>query len=259
MSRCMCPTARSSLCLLVPLLALLAGCATDPGASASPKQDSAGAPPPAAFEIRELDETPAPTFQARPAYPTKFAKNKVTGSAVVEFIVAADGRVVGARAVSASQPEFGAAAVAAVERWRFTPGRKKGRAVATRMQVPIHFELDEPPLSETLGAALRAATTQAHLPAIDISRLDVMPTPRSQARPNFPAHLREKGVQGNAVIDIIVDVNGDVRNAFVLRATHPELGDAALAAVAQWKFKPGQLRGRVVNTHMQVPIVFTAN
>jgi TonB family protein len=44
-----------------------------------------------------------------------------------------------------------------------------------------------------------------------------------------------------------------------VRATHPEFGDAAVDAVAQWKFKPGILRERVVNTHMQVPVVFVVN
>ncbi len=32
---------------------------------------------------------------------------------------------------------------------------------------------------------------------------------------------------------------------------------AAVAAVSQWKFAPGQKNGIAVGTHMQVPIVFT--
>ena len=35
--------------------------------------------------------------------------------------------------------------------------------------------------------------------------------------------------------------------------------EAAVAAVSQGKFKPGRKGGGDVNTHMQVPIVFTLN
>ena len=99
----------------------------------------------------------------------------------------------------------------------------------------------------------------APLDAIDVSRLDVMPRPQFQARPVYPTALRRAGVRGEALVDFIIDVNGDVRNAFAIRATHPDFGASAVASVAQWKFSPGQKGGRVVNTHMQVPIVFTIN
>lgn len=38
-----------------------------------------------------------------------------------------------------------------------------------------------------------------------------------------------------------------------------QFGEAAVAAVSQWKFKPGRKGSEDVNTHMQVPIVFTLN
>ena len=38
-----------------------------------------------------------------------------------------------------------------------------------------------------------------------------------------------------------------------------EFESAAVQAVSKWKFKPGRKGGRAVNTHMQVPIVFTLN
>lgn len=93
-----------------------------------------------ALEIRELDQVPIPTFQARRAFPASHAKKGLVVSALVDFIVDANGDVVRARAARATHPEFGEAAVAAVQRWKFKPGRKNGRAVATHMQVPINFE-----------------------------------------------------------------------------------------------------------------------
>jgi len=48
-----------------------------------------------------------------------------------------------------------------------------------------------------------------------------------------------------------------VRNATLVRASNPEFGAAAVAAVSRWSFKPGRKAGHPVFTHMQVPIEFT--
>ena len=94
--------------------------------------------------------------QTRPVYPIKMRQASVQASAVVDFIVTAEGDVVGAKLIRiATQPdlkeeaemeahlEFGAAAVAAVAQWKFDPGTKDGNPVATKMQVPIVFTLSE--------------------------------------------------------------------------------------------------------------------
>ena len=60
-------------------------------------------------------------------------------------------------------------------------------------------------------------------------------------------------------VDLIVDPNGEVRNATALRSSQREFEAAAVEAVSRWRFKPGRRAGRNVATHMQVPIVFTLN
>ena len=111
--------------------------------------------------------------------------------------------------------------------------------------------------STSIGPRQDAALVVAD--TFDISRLDVMPQPVFQTRPQYPFQLRKAGVSGEAVVDFIVDINGEVRNAYALRATHDSFGEAAVASVVQWRFKPGKKAGRDVNTHMQVPIVFSLN
>ena len=90
----------------------------------------------------------------------------------------------------------------------------------------------------------------------DISFLDRIPQAIVQVRPAYPDKLRAARVSGQALVDFIVDTNGDVRNAFASSATAPEFGVAAAQAVSRWKFRPGQRGTVTVNTHMQVPIVF---
>jgi protein TonB len=93
----------------------------------------------------------------------------------------------------------------------------------------------------------------------DISMLDVTPSAKFQARPQYPFEMRRAGIAGEVVVDFIVDTNGDVQNAFALRSSQREFEAAAVQAVMKWKFKPGRKGGRDVPTHMQVPIVFTLN
>jgi protein TonB len=95
------------------------------------------------FDISMLDQTPVPRFQARPQYPFEMRRAGISGEVVVDFIVDTNGDVQNAYALRSSQREFEAAAVQAVSKWKFKPGRKGGRDVPTHMQVPIVFTLNE--------------------------------------------------------------------------------------------------------------------
>jgi periplasmic protein TonB len=95
------------------------------------------------FDISMLDQQPAAKFQARPQYPFEMRRAGIAGEVVVDFIVDTNGDVQNAFALRSSQREFEAAAVQAVSKWKFKPGRKGGRDVPTHMQVPIVFTLNE--------------------------------------------------------------------------------------------------------------------
>jgi len=87
------------------------------------------------FDPSKLDQVPQ--------YPFEMRRAGITGEVLVEFIVDANGDVRNAFAVRSTQREFETAAVQAVSKWKFKPGRKGGRAVNTRMQQPISFSLAE--------------------------------------------------------------------------------------------------------------------
>jgi len=93
----------------------------------------------------------------------------------------------------------------------------------------------------------------------DPSQLDQQPIAKFQARPQYPFEMRRAGISGQVVVDFIVDSNGEVRNAFAASSSQHEFEAAAVQAVSKWKFRPGRKSGHSVNTHMQVPIVFTLN
>lgn len=96
--------------------------------------------PPA--EVMRPDEPPQSIQQRKPEYPLPLRYLGVAGEVTVEFVVDAGGAVRDAHTVEASHAAFGPPAVAAVREWTFRPGRKNGRPVATRMRVPVIFELE---------------------------------------------------------------------------------------------------------------------
>jgi protein TonB len=91
---------------------------------------------------------------------------------------------------------------------------------------------------------------------LNLSELDKKPTPIKRVQPVYPAELKAARVSGEAVISFVVDVDGSVRNAQVEIATEPAFGEAALAAVAAWKFEPGSKNGTPVACQLTLPLRF---
>jgi periplasmic protein TonB len=94
------------------------------------------------FAPGSLDQQPQPRLQASPQYPYEMKRQGIEGTVVVEFIVDPEGNVRNAAIVSTPNEEFSDSALAAVGKWVFRAGRKDGRAVYTRMRVPMEFVLD---------------------------------------------------------------------------------------------------------------------
>jgi TonB family protein len=93
----------------------------------------------------------------------------------------------------------------------------------------------------------------------DLAKLDQAPRARFQARPQYPFEMRRERVNGEVVVDFVVDANGAVQKAYALRSSRREFEAAAVEAVSKWIFNPGRKGGLDVQTHMQVPIVFTVD
>jgi RNA polymerase sigma factor (sigma-70 family) len=107
------------------------------------------------------------------------------------------------------------------------------------------------------GKTTRSARLDDGQPVYDISRLDQMPKMMNQNRPKYPAEMQQAGSTGEALVDFVVGADGLVYNAYAATSTDKAFAESAVEAVSQWVFKPGQVGGQNVYTHMQVPIVFS--
>jgi len=72
----------------------------------------------------------------------------------------------------------------------------------------------------------------------------------------YPTIMRDSRTNGRAVVELIVDENGRVRenSARVVETTHPTFGDAALRAVQRFRFRPAKMGGVPVAVRVTIPI-----
>jgi protein TonB len=78
-----------------------------------------------------------------------------------------------------------------------------------------------------------------------------------QSRVVYPELAIRAGVEGQVVVQFVVDERGNVVDPVVLRTPNPLLTEAALTAVTESRFTPGQQRGRPVSVRYAVPVTFT--
>lgn len=96
-------------------------------AAFSPSIDDASAVVSVRWEA--LAAPPERLATAAPVYPEALKPRRLSGSATVGFVIDEEGRVRVPVAVAATDPAFAEAAVRAVQQWRFSPPRQRGRPV----------------------------------------------------------------------------------------------------------------------------------
>ena len=75
------------------------------------------------------------------------------------------------------------------------------------------------------------------------------------AQPVYPAIAKAGHVQGVVEVSIIIDANGNVERAQIVKSI-PQLDKAALDAVKQWKYAPTIVSGAAVPVTMVVQVTF---
>jgi TonB family protein len=72
----------------------------------------------------------------------------------------------------------------------------------------------------------------------------------------YSVNMRRQGMQGEALLDFVIDEKGNTRNIVVVSASTREFGAAAASALAECKYIPGKKDDRIVRTHLQLPLSF---
>ena len=147
------------------------------------------------------EQRPVARVMPQPQYPYEMSRAGIPGWVKVEFVIDAKGEVISAKVAQSSHREFEKAALAAISKWRFVPGKKDGKAVNVRATQVLEFNLD------TFAV--------------------------------YPRELLLNGVEGQATVRYSVDDKGRAIGVVAVKATHPEFAAAARAAIMAGDYAAG--------------------
>jgi TonB family protein len=131
---------------LAAMLLVVALPGTPPQASQQPPAPatrSAAWPPEGVLRLKSVAGLEAPRVikDVKPKYSPGAMDAKTQGNVKMEAVVLADGTVGEVRVTHSLDRELDEAAVQAMKRWRFAPGKKDGVAVPVLVEVEMTFSL----------------------------------------------------------------------------------------------------------------------
>ena len=118
---------------------------------------------------------------------------------------------------------------------------------------PSHME--PPRTSDEVAKAPSASEATAHAPKQ--AKVDAPPKPRKTIRPDYPKGARQRGEQGDVVLEIRVGADGLVDHVYVVESCgHSELDEAAVRAAKAARFTPAKAGGRSVASTARLTLTF---
>lgn len=198
-------------------------------------------------------------------YPQSAIVANAEGVVYVGVHIGADGKVADAKVNSVmpvARTDLADAALAAVKTWTFNPRIVDGNAVASETTVSVAFSLDpDKPLTVAPGVldAIRVS------PPRDDAAADTQASENVEYRrmhpPHYPASAVKAHQEGKVVVKVHVDMRGNPAEADVFKTDPPDISpdirNAAIASVMQWKFNPARKKGKAVDGWVLAPITFS--
>jgi len=90
-----------------------------------------------------------------------------------------------------------------------------------------------------------------------MEEVDQAPVATVKTKPVYPYRARRLRMNGEVAVKFLVDTRGRVDRITILQADPPKVFDqSVLQALASWRFAPGTVSGRPVNTWVATTIVF---
>ncbi len=82
---------------------------------------------------------------------------------------------------------------------------------------------------------------------------------RANASVAYPRGLKLDGIEGEAILLLLINPDGDVANLFVAKSTHRDFAMAAALSLTRWKFKPARIEQIPVPVLFLLPVRFSLN
>ena len=210
-------------------------------------------------------------------YPVNAQKNGTQGRVTVQFVVNTDGSISNIGIIRGVDPDLDGEAVRVISsmpNWK--PGMQKGKPVRVKYTVPVMFRLNDEQKEEfkpvpkiDKSIVVVGYGSQEESPVAEDVVFEVVEQMPSFAggmeglmrylskNIKYPAAAQKAGTQGQVVVQVVIDSNGNVTNPKVIQGVDPSLDAEAIRVTSNMpKWQPGTQRGKAVNVRYTFPIEF---
>lgn len=170
---------------------------------------------------------------------------------VVELVVNIDGLPEDLKIMKSAGPELDEASLKTLAQARWEPARLNGQPVSVRMPFTIGWGTGSEEV-EPDSAAPPAAGSKTYTVEDGVKEPKVL----NKVAPVYPSALKEKGVQGRVVLEVVINEEGKPWMLRVLKSDDEGFNQAALDAVKQWRWEPPMLHGKPVSLRWTLTINF---
>ncbi|MBI2513564.1 MAG: TonB family protein [Opitutae bacterium] len=227
--------------VFVPLFATLLGAAPAPAATGD--------------GLRVLE-------RVDPTFPTEVTLQGITRGIVSCVVdIDAQGKVEDVLVTAHTHRSFAREVREALPLWRFEPATLRGEPVPSQTQLTFTIEAVGVVVTMDSGSYLRNRIDDLFglrwdYRTFTLKELDAIPVPQKTVVPSYSSQVAQRN-RGSVRVDFYIDETGRVRVPIAQADAPTELGNAAVAAVRQWKFSPPLRNGRPVLAFVSQTFNFT--
>ena len=200
-------------------------------------------------------------------YPIEAQEQGKQGRVIVQFVVNKDGSISNDSVIRSVDPLLDAEALRVVRsmpNWK--PGKQRGKEVRVRFTLPVSFRLsggstdkaqESAKVAQTENASSRDEIFQVveEMPEYPGGMSELMKYLSTNMR--YPKEAQSRGIQGRVIVQFVVEKDGSITDAKVMKPVDPQLDAEALRAVnAMPKWTPGKQRGKAVRVRYTLPVMF---
>jgi len=133
---------------------------------------------------------------------------------------------------------------------------------AAKPQLPVATEnpeeVEAATIEKTEFTEITKKPTDTDIPVVPFWAVEVKPQTKSIPKPTYPDLARQAGVEGQVVIDALVDVDGKVIDVKIRKSSgNSALDEAALNAARGADFTPAKQRDQLVRVWVSIPFKFS--